>query len=193
MDIQLLERGAFGWALVKLSPGEEFVSESGAMFRASSDIDIDVTTRSGKRGGLLAGLKRTLAAESFFLSTYRCSGQQDGEIGLAPTMQGEVALINCDGDGIVDMCGRELPGLSRWIGDRYGIPGVAGNVLRRVPVVPVGLGPGAAAGERFRTHHPVGCRWSANSRYRACRRFPGLAGVHPGQGRWQLAPIYADE
>ena len=99
MDIQLLERGAFGWALVKLSPGEEFVSESGAMFRASSDIDIDVTTRSGKRGGLLAGLKRTLAAESFFLSTYRCSGQQDGEIGLAPTMQGEVALINCDGTG----------------------------------------------------------------------------------------------
>ncbi len=99
MDIQLSERGAFGWALVKLSPGEEVVSESGAMFRTSSDIDINVTTRSGKRGGLLAGLKRGFAAESFFLSTYKCSGQQGGEVGLAPTMQGEVTLINCDGKG----------------------------------------------------------------------------------------------
>ena len=47
-----------GSALVHLDPGETFVSESGAMFRASSNVDIDVTTKTRGKGGLLAGIKR---------------------------------------------------------------------------------------------------------------------------------------
>ena len=97
MDIEVLNRGAFGSALVRLKPGERFVSEAGALFRASDNIDTDVTTRSGARGGLLAGLKRTFAGESFFLATYTCTGSDDGEVGLAPKIEGEVALIDCDG------------------------------------------------------------------------------------------------
>ncbi len=97
MEIQIADRGAFSWALVKLGPGEQLVSEAGALFRASTNIDIDVTTRSRGSGGLMAGLRRTFAGESFFFSTYRCADQQDGEVGLAPTLQGEMALIECDG------------------------------------------------------------------------------------------------
>ena len=97
MEIQVSERGAFGSALVQLKPGESFVSEAGALFRASSNIDIEVTTRSGGSGGLLSGLKRMVAGESFFFSTYACKDQDDGEVGLAPTLQGELALIECDG------------------------------------------------------------------------------------------------
>ena len=82
MDITIAEKGAFSWALVKLQPGEQFVSEAGALFRASPTIDIDVTTRSGRSGGLLGGLRRTLASESFFFSTHVCRGGQGGEIGL---------------------------------------------------------------------------------------------------------------
>ncbi|MEO1972919.1 MAG: TIGR00266 family protein [Pirellulaceae bacterium] len=97
MHIETLDRGAFSSALVKLSSGERFVSESGAMFRCSSNIEIDVTTKgSGKSGGLLGGLKRMLAGENFFFSTYTCQGE-DGEVGLAPTLQGEVKVIECDG------------------------------------------------------------------------------------------------
>ena len=99
MDIQVSEQGAFSWALVKVSPGEEFVSESGAMFRASSNVDIDVTTRSRRSGGLMAGGRRMLANDSFFLSTYRVNDRADGEVGLAPTLQGEIELIDCDGLG----------------------------------------------------------------------------------------------
>ena len=84
--------GGFG-----LKPGERFVSEAGALFRASDNIDTDVTTRGGRKGGLMAGLKRTLAQEGFFLATYTCTNQEDGEVGLAPTIEGEVALIECDG------------------------------------------------------------------------------------------------
>lgn len=97
MNIQLKDNGAFSSVLVRLQPGEQFVSESGAMFRADSNIDIDVTTRTRGGGGLLAAAKRMLAKESFFLSTYTCQGPQPGEVGLAPTLVGEIAVIDCDG------------------------------------------------------------------------------------------------
>ena len=97
MDITLSGEGAFGWALVELKPDEQFVSESGALFRASSNIDIDVTTRKGGSGGLLGGIKRMMASESFFFSTYRCTEGEGGEVGLAPKLQGEIARIDCDG------------------------------------------------------------------------------------------------
>lgn len=97
MDVQIKGKGAFSSVLVQLDPGENFVSESGAMFRASSNIDIDVTTRSRSKGGILAGIKRMLAADSFFLSTYSVMDGQSGEVGLAPTLQGDVRNVSLDG------------------------------------------------------------------------------------------------
>ena len=97
MKIGISEKGAFSWALVELSAGDQFVSEAGALFRASDNIEIDVTTRSGRSGGLMAGLRRMVAGESFFFSTYTCTNDEVGEVGLAPTLQGELALIDCDG------------------------------------------------------------------------------------------------
>ena len=90
-------RGAYGSALVRLDAGERFTSESGAMFRASDNIDIDVTTRASGSGGLMAGVRRMLASESFFMSTYRTNDGRPGEIGLAPTLAGEVTIIDCSG------------------------------------------------------------------------------------------------
>ncbi|MFT5049909.1 MAG: hypothetical protein ACI8QZ_001302 [Chlamydiales bacterium] len=97
MNIEILERGAFGSALVHLDSGESFVSESGAMFRASSNMDIDVTTRpKGSSGGLLAGVKRLMGGEHFFFSTYRTTDGRSGEVGLSPTLPGEVQVIDVD-------------------------------------------------------------------------------------------------
>ena len=61
------------------------MSESGAMYRASANVDIDVTTRSrgGGGGGLLAGANRLLARENFFFSTYRTTDGSRGEVGMA--------------------------------------------------------------------------------------------------------------
>lgn len=97
MKIDILERGAFGSALVHLERGETFVSESGAMFRASSNMDIDVTTRSKGKGGLLSGVKRLLGGENFFFSTYRTTDGGPGEVGLSPTLGGEVREVALDG------------------------------------------------------------------------------------------------
>ncbi len=102
MDVQVEDRGAFSWVLVGLEGEDQFVSESGAMFRASTNIDIEVTTRGGKKGGGLmgaigGGIARSLAGESFFLSTYRSMDGRPGEVGLAPTHQGEIRKIDLDG------------------------------------------------------------------------------------------------
>ena len=96
MNIEVLARGAFGSALVTLQPGEVFISESGAMFRASSNVDIDVTTKSRGKGGILAGIKRLVGGDHFFFSTYRVTDGSPGEVGLAPTLQGEVQVIDVD-------------------------------------------------------------------------------------------------
>ena len=84
--IEIRSRGAFGAALIHLGPGDEFISESGAMFRASANVNIDVTTKSKGKGGIFAGLKRLLGGENFFFSTYRAENGP-GEVGLAPTLR----------------------------------------------------------------------------------------------------------
>ena len=67
------------------------------MFRMSSNVDIDVTTRSRSSGGIMSGIKRMFAGESFCFSRYIAANDEDAEIGLAPMLQGQVALIECDG------------------------------------------------------------------------------------------------
>ncbi len=99
MNIQVQGSGAFDSARIELEPGEQFVSESGAMYRASANVDIDVTTRSrGGGGGLLAGAKRLLARENFFFSTYRTTDGSRGEVGIAPTHQGQIRLVEVGAD-----------------------------------------------------------------------------------------------
>ena len=97
MDVQVMDRGAFSWVEVGLRGEEQFVSESGAMFRASTNIDIEVTTRGKGGGGIMSGIGRSLAGESFFLSTYRTTDDKPGEVGLAPTHAGQIQKIDCDG------------------------------------------------------------------------------------------------
>ena len=88
MEFEILEQGAFQSALVHCEAGERVVSESGAMVRASGNVDIDVTTRAKKGGGLLSGVKRMLGGDSFFLSTYTTTDGAPGEVGIAPILPG---------------------------------------------------------------------------------------------------------
>lgn len=96
MQIEILGDGAFESALVHLQPGERFISESGALYRASGNVQIDVTTSARGSGGIFGGVKRLLARENFFFSTYSTSDGRPGEVGLAPTHQGELMLIDVE-------------------------------------------------------------------------------------------------
>jgi uncharacterized protein (TIGR00266 family) len=97
MRIAIEDRGAFASAIIHLDAGEGFVSESGAMYRTSAEIDVDVTTRSKGKGGIFGGLKRLLGGESFFLSKYQAAGGVPGEVGIAPTLPGDVKQVDLDG------------------------------------------------------------------------------------------------
>jgi len=102
MNIKIDTEGAFGSALVTLETGEKFVSEAGAMYRASANMDIDVESRKkkdeGMWGAFKSGIKAMFAGESFFLSSYTPNDGQSGEVGLAPTHQGEVRSVKVGPD-----------------------------------------------------------------------------------------------
>ena len=102
MNVKIDTEGAFGSALVTLESGEKFVSEAGAMYRASPNMEISVESRKkkdeGMWGALKSGIKAMFAGESFFLSSYTPNDGQAGEVGLAPTHQGEVLSVKVGPD-----------------------------------------------------------------------------------------------
>ena len=102
MNVKIDTEGAFGSALIILEPGEKFVSEAGAMYRASANMDIDVESRRKRDEGMWSafksGIKAMFAGESFFLSSYTPNDGQSGEVGLAPTHQGEVRSVKVGSD-----------------------------------------------------------------------------------------------
>jgi len=102
MNVKIDTEGAFGSALVTIEAGEKFVSEAGAMYRASANMDIDIESRKkkdeGMWGAFKSGIKAMFAGESFFLSSYTPNDGQSGEVGLAPTHQGEVRSVKVGPD-----------------------------------------------------------------------------------------------
>ena len=102
MNVEIGTEGAFGSALVTLEPGETFVSEAGAMYRASPNMEISIESRKkkdeGMWGAFKSGIKAMFAGESFFLSSYNTNDGQSGEVGLAPTHQGEVRSVKVGPD-----------------------------------------------------------------------------------------------
>ena len=92
-------KGSYRSVMVELEGDEQFTSEAGVMFRASDNVEIDVTTRSRGGGGLMSGVRRMMSGESFFLATYKTRNDAPGEIGLAPTLAGDIVVIDCSGIG----------------------------------------------------------------------------------------------
>lgn len=70
---------------VYLTRGEAVYTESGGMAWMAGAIEMKTDTK----GGVLAGLGRKLAGESFFMTTYTCQGDQ-GLIVFTPESPGKV-------------------------------------------------------------------------------------------------------
>ena len=62
MNIKVDSEGAFGSSIVVLEPGEKFVSEAGAMYRASPNMSIEVESRRKKDEGLWGAFKSGVKA-----------------------------------------------------------------------------------------------------------------------------------
>jgi uncharacterized protein (TIGR00266 family) len=98
MKTEIIGEQAFQSLRVLLQPGETFLSEAGKMVRMSAGVDLDVTTQARSGGGFMAGLKRMVGGESFFFTRYTAEGAP-GEIVVAPTLSGNVGLVELDGSG----------------------------------------------------------------------------------------------
>jgi len=96
MQLSIMGEGSFQACKIELKDGESFITESGAMAQMSANIDYEVTTHTmGGGGGLLAGLKRMVTGNSFFMSHYTARG--DGHIVVAPSLLGNIHLLDLDG------------------------------------------------------------------------------------------------
>lgn len=92
MKYELLYPGPFGLLKVRLELGETIKAESGAMVAMSDTLDVE-----GKaEGGLLKGLGRMLAGESFFFQTI-AARRGPGEAILAHEIPGEIHPLELDG------------------------------------------------------------------------------------------------
>jgi uncharacterized protein (TIGR00266 family) len=93
MKSEILYPGAFPMVRIELDNGESIKAESGAMVGASPTIDIE----SKMEGGFLGALSRKLlTGEKFFFQTLRAT-RGAGEVLLAPTVPGEITIIELDG------------------------------------------------------------------------------------------------
>jgi uncharacterized protein (TIGR00266 family) len=124
-----------------LEAGESIFTEKGGMAWMSGDIAMDTNAR----GGLLSGIGRRLAGESFFLTTYRCNSGQ-ALVTFTPEAPGTIlpfelrsgqALI-CQKDSF--MCAQETVGLEMHFRQRLGsgLFGGEGFILQKLS------GPGTA-------------------------------------------------
>ena len=76
---------------LELDAGEEVQAEPGAMVYMKG---VELTTE--LKGGVLGGLKRILAGESFFVNRFRAT-ERNAILGLAPPYQGDIAHVEVDG------------------------------------------------------------------------------------------------
>lgn len=120
MKHEILYQPSFSLAVLQVDPGEEVQAESGAMVSMSANMQL----RTEMKGGFLGALGRSvLGGESFFTSKYEAVGGP-GELTLAPTLPGDIAPLELQGQTMYLKSGAFLAGSaslsmdSKWGGSR---------------------------------------------------------------------------
>jgi len=100
MQIEVNHRPAYALATVSLDADEIVVAEGGAM--VSMDTHVTVETAAAKKegqglmGGLMSGLKRMVAGESFFQNKFKAAGSA-GSVTFAPKHVGDIVSYTMTG------------------------------------------------------------------------------------------------
>jgi len=85
---------AFSVLTIYLPAEQSMIAESGAMVAMSANIEL----QSEMKGGLMGALKRKLAGESLFQTTFTARGGVPGEVLLAPASPGDIAALQLQGN-----------------------------------------------------------------------------------------------
>lgn len=100
LNVSIQMRPGSAAAEIKLAPGQEFTAEGGAMIAMSTSVQMTTTTHKKNSGGIMKGLKRMLAGESFFLNHYS-AGSIGGTVWLGATHAGDMMVKELNGEGII--------------------------------------------------------------------------------------------
>lgn len=92
MDIELKHRPSYSLAVVTMASSETIQAESGAMVSFSDGMQIETKSK----GGLMGGLRRMVAGESFFQNTFTAPSQ-GGELLLAQALPGDSMVLEHSG------------------------------------------------------------------------------------------------
>ncbi|RKH13973.1 TIGR00266 family protein [Corallococcus sp. CA053C] len=90
MQLEITNRPASSVARVRLQQGESLTCEVGAMIAMSPHLVVETSSaKKGGGGGLVAGLKRLVAGENFFLNHFTAQAA-DQELILGPGLLGDI-------------------------------------------------------------------------------------------------------
>jgi len=100
MDIQLFSQPGNTAAKVILQPGEICTAEAGAMMAMSGNTQITTTTHKKQGRGILKGLKRMLAGESFFVNHFEAQGEPS-EVWFGAALAGDMMTYELDNESLI--------------------------------------------------------------------------------------------
>lgn len=93
MQAEIVNKPSFANIIVRLSAGDKFIAEAGAMTSMSTSVQID-TKWSG--GFFRAILKRVLGGESMFINVF--STATEGELRLTQPLPGDIDCLELNGN-----------------------------------------------------------------------------------------------
>lgn len=99
LQFELQHRPSSTIAICHLEPGQTLISEGGALMALKGSVAVNTTTHQKQGGGVLAGLKRMLSGESFFLNQYQASSSS--QIWLCSPMPGDMMIKELNGEKLI--------------------------------------------------------------------------------------------
>ena len=101
MHVEILYRPSYSLAVVKLSPSESVMAESGAMVSMSHGMTLETQAS----GGIIKSLARSFfGGESFWQNLYTAPGE-GGEITFAPPLAGDMFFLDLDNESLIVQSG----------------------------------------------------------------------------------------
>lgn len=76
--------------IIYLDPAEAVTAEAGALMYKSQDVEMDT----GTHGGIFKGLKRMVTGESFFVTAFKYTGAERGEVAFSAPYPGKIIPVD---------------------------------------------------------------------------------------------------
>lgn len=102
--------------IITLDPEEAVMAEAGAMMFMTDNIKMDTKAATSDKGGLanalFGGIQRVIAGESFFITSFKCTGHQKGKVAFSAPYPGKIIPVDLSKSPI--LCQKDAYLCSAW-------------------------------------------------------------------------------